>query len=243
MVRSRSHLAWTVSITVVWGWQDGKGKRLVEDWADDISCAVFGMANVVTLMYYGIDAATQVSDRLSSGNGVHPSRSRSISMAEPPCTYGHRCLVHFGLYKQYQGLWPLRQEQSCFCKQSHSKEMLSVHNSKLFCWDCQDLVEGGIVARPEWLGLSVHLFNTMVVWLDLLVAHPRTFSRRSQHLSLGLIFAYVCWILVCSHFNGVFPYPFLNKLPWPQVRLPCKCSLIAVCWCTSCRVSHGGTTR
>lgn len=106
--------------------------------ADDVSCAVFGMANVVTLMYYGIDAATQ------------------------------------------------------------------------------DLVEGGVVDRPRWLGMSVHLFNTATVWLDLLLAYPRTFSKRSQHLSLSLVLAYVVWILVCSHFNGFFPYPFLNKLPWPQ---------------------------
>ena len=73
--------------------------------------------------------------------------------------------------------------------------------------------------KPIWLGPSVHVLNSVVVWLDLLMSHPRTFSRRSQHLSLGLVLGYVVWILVCSHFNGVFPYPFLNKLPWPQVRL------------------------
>ena len=41
--------------------QDSVHKGLLDSLADDISCAVFGMANVVTLMYYGIDAATQVS--------------------------------------------------------------------------------------------------------------------------------------------------------------------------------------
>lgn len=85
------------------------------------------------------------------------------------------------------------------------------------CCLTQDLVEGGVVDRPRWLGMSVHLFNTATVWLDLLLAYPRTFSKRSQHLSLSLVLAYVVWILVCSHFNGFFPYPFLNKLPWPQV--------------------------
>lgn len=43
-------------------------------------------------------------------------------------------------------------------------------------------------------------------------------SQRSLKLSLGIASFYLCWILVCSHFNGIFPYPFLNKLPWPQVR-------------------------
>lgn len=95
------------------------------------------------------------------------------------------------------------------------------------CCPMQDIVEGGVVERPRWLGLSVHLFNTVIVWLDLTVAHPRTFSYRSQFLSLGLIFTYTCWILVCSHFNGLFPYPFLNKLPWPQVR--CVTALTFVC--------------
>lgn len=50
------------------------------------------------------------------------------------------------------------------------------------------------------------------------LSHPRSFSRRSSRISLGIASFYLCWILVCSHFNGVFPYPFLNKMPWPQVR-------------------------
>ena len=43
-------------------------------------------------------------------------------------------------------------------------------------------------------------------------------SDRSMKLCLGITTFYLCWILVCSHFNGIFPYPFLNKLPWPQAR-------------------------
>ena len=42
-------------------------------------------------------------------------------------------------------------------------------------------------------------------------------SHSSLKLSLGIASFYLCWILVCSHFDGIFPYPFLNKLPWPQV--------------------------
>jgi FAR-17a/AIG1-like protein len=54
-------------------------------------------------------------------------------------------------------------------------------------------------------------------FLQLQLSHPRSFSRRSSRISLGIASFYLCWILVCSHFNGVFPYPFLNKMPWPQV--------------------------
>ena len=78
-------------------------------------------------------------------------------------------------------------------------------------------VEGGDIARPSWLGFAVHLFNSAVAWTDILIAHPRSFSRRSERISLGLILFFTLWILLCSYFNGAFPYPFLNALPWPQV--------------------------
>ncbi|KAK9800226.1 hypothetical protein WJX73_001145 [Symbiochloris irregularis] len=118
--------------------QGSKRQRLLDRLADDVSCAVFGLANVVTLMFYGLELATK------------------------------------------------------------------------------DVEEAGLVDKPLWLGPSVHVLNSVVAWVDLLVSHPRTFSRRSMVLSLGLVCAYTVWILVCSHFNGVFPYPFLNKLPWPK---------------------------
>ena len=43
--------------------QDPAQKGPLDSLADDVSCAVFGLANVVTLMYYGIDAATQVRNK------------------------------------------------------------------------------------------------------------------------------------------------------------------------------------
>ena len=57
-------------------------------------------------------------------------------------------------------------------------------------------------------------------------------SSQSLGLSLGLATFYLCWILLCSHFNGIFPYPFLNKLPWPKAGLhadsPQNASLLVV---------------
>lgn len=84
-------------------------------------------------------------------------------------------------------------------------------------------VEGGDIARPSWLGFAVHLFNSAVAWTDILIAHPRSFTRRSERISLGLILFFTLWILLCSHFNGAFPYPFLNAMPWPQVSLLREC--------------------
>ena len=65
-------------------------------------------------------------------------------------------------------------------------------------------------------GVSVHLVNSIVAWLDIILARRRSFSKRSQWLSIVLVLFYLHWILLCSHINGGFPYPFLNKLPQPQ---------------------------
>ena len=123
--------------------QDPVTSRKLNHWADDLSCALFGLANVVTAMYYLIDAT----------NGKDA------------------------------------------------------------------LVEGGQIQRPAWLGFSVHVFNSLVAWADILCAHPRSFSKSSGRLSVGIVAFYTIWILTCSHFNGAFPYPILNELPWPTVRI------------------------
>lgn len=123
--------------------QDPVQSKKLNIWADDLSCALFGMANSVTAMYYLIDATT--------GSAA--------------------------------------------------------------------LVEGGEISRPPWLGFSVHVFNTITAWADICCAHPRSFSKRSSRLSVGIVAFYTVWILICSHFNGAFPYPILNELPWPAVSM------------------------
>lgn len=118
--------------------KESKAQNIVKIWADDLSCALFGLANAVTIMFYFLEATTK------------------------------------------------------------------------------DMVEGGQIERPPWLGFAVHMSNSITAWLDLLIAPRRSFSKRSSQLSLVLVAAYTFWILISSHFNGAFPYPFLNKLPWPQ---------------------------
>ena len=105
--------------------------------ADDAACAVFGLANVVTVLYYSLEAATAA------------------------------------------------------------------------------VVEGGPVARPPWLGRSVHLWNAVAAWTDLLVAHPRSFSPRAARLSHAAAGTYTAWLLVVRVASGTFPYPILNALPMP----------------------------
>lgn len=77
-------------------------------------------------------------------------------------------------------------------------------------------VEGGHIQRPPWLDLSVHAFNTLVAWADLLTSSQRTFSKTSERLSMGLVAVYLHYILLCRHMNGRFPYPFLNMMPMPH---------------------------
>ena len=109
------------------------------------------------------------------------------------------------------------------------------------------LVEGGEIARPPWLGFSVHVFNTIVAWADIFCAYPRSFSTRSGRLSVGITAFYTVWILVCSHYNGAFPYPILNQLPYPAVGflnsldlccyIKCPCALLS---CADCLCAYTG---
>jgi hypothetical protein len=76
-------------------------------------------------------------------------------------------------------------------------------------------VEGGNVQRPPWLDVTVHAFNTMVAWADLISSDRRTFSRTSERLSCVLVMMYLAYLMLCRHMNGRFPYPILNALSWP----------------------------
>lgn len=76
-------------------------------------------------------------------------------------------------------------------------------------------VEGGHVTRPPWLDVSVHAFNTLVAWADLISSDRRTFSRRSERLSCVLVATYLGYLMLCRHMNGRFPYPILNALSYP----------------------------
>ena len=79
----------------------------------------------------------------------------------------------------------------------------------------------------------------MTAWLDLLLGAPRSFSARSRQMSTAFTLVYTQWILVCRVANNEFPYPFMNKMPFPQVlisppvlsstmHMPCTARLCAV---------------
>uniref|UniRef100_A0A061QQ72 Uncharacterized protein n=1 Tax=Tetraselmis sp. GSL018 TaxID=582737 RepID=A0A061QQ72_9CHLO len=75
-------------------------------------------------------------------------------------------------------------------------------------------VEGGHIERPPWLGFTVHNLNAAVAWVHLFLS-PHSFSPSAERLGVALALLYMLWILLCSYVNGGFPYPFLNRLPFP----------------------------
>ncbi|KAK2077960.1 hypothetical protein QBZ16_003828 [Prototheca wickerhamii] len=80
----------------------------------------------------------------------------------------------------------------------------------------QGLVERGGFNRPDWLDFAVHGGNSLAAWGDLLLAPSRSFSTASLTLSIGLGMLYLTWCMVVRIGYGKFPYPILNKLPFPH---------------------------
>ena len=56
-----------------------------------------------------------------------------------------------------------------------------------------------------WPGSSVHVFNAVTAWLDLLLGAPRSFSARSRQMSTAITLVYTQWILVCRVANNGIP--------------------------------------
>ena len=76
-------------------------------------------------------------------------------------------------------------------------------------------MEGGLLERPAWLQFAVHAGNSLTAWGDLLLAEQRSFSPGARRTALGLALAYGAWLLLVRSQFGRFPYPILNKLPFP----------------------------
>lgn len=69
--------------------------------------------------------------------------------------------------------------------------------------------------RVVWVGNTVHIINSVVAWLDVLISSPRRFTARARLWTLMFSVTYVMWINVVRLQTGKFPYPFLDALPYP----------------------------
>ena len=74
-------------------------------------------------------------------------------------------------------------------------------------------ITGGLVERssdrPEWLGFAVHVLNSILAWVDVAVARPRTFSPRARIMCAGFAGFYSVFICVCRRVSFT-PFPGLT---------------------------------
>ena len=67
--------------------------------------------------------------------------------------------------------------------------------------------------RIVWVNQTVHVWNSVVAWSDVLLSHPRLFSASDRLLVVIYTICYSTWLLLLKLLTDEFPYPFLNKLP------------------------------
>ncbi len=117
--------------------QSPKRKQKLSAAADQLSCALFGIANTVTALFFAIEKSTKAS-----------ARSKPV-----PINYIHL----------------LRSANSWLALPIASGALFTPSYSIVGLCGVQGLVEGGALERPAWLNLAVHVINSVVAWLDLVI--------------------------------------------------------------------------
>ena len=75
-------------------------------------------------------------------------------------------------------------------------------------------IEGSHLDRPPYMNLSVHLFNAMIGWFDLLTTSNMNLCSVTIKYTYLYGLVYTVWMQFLKHYTGVFPYPFLDRLPF-----------------------------
>jgi FAR-17a/AIG1-like protein len=156
-------------------------------YTDDLACAIFALTHVVSIMFYTVQVCAW-----------WPHICCPLSPLPQPSLPPFPC--------PRQNFDRLRRLP--VTPDAHLCPVAPQGTTKM-------MVEGGSVARPPWLDVSVHAFNTLVAWADLLYSEPRSFSAASERLSCVLVTVYLAYLMLCRSMNGRFPYPILNALPYP----------------------------
>jgi len=178
----------------------GTSSKSLARWADDLGCAAFCFAHVVTLMFHIIQRAT-------GGRAVEGAH------------LGERVFFCFFLF-----FFPV---SVFFCggASTLARKKLGFERSPLFRPPLplkkprtHTTPPSNLKDRPFWLDASVHRLNTLAAWADLALlsdAGARSFSRPGERLSAFLVALY-CAVLASSKWlNGAFPYPFMNAMKQP----------------------------
>lgn len=101
------------------------------------------------------------------------------------------------------------------CMLSQTQTRSHIHKLPPTC--CRPLLESlppshaPVQVRPVWLSPSVHVFNFLLAWTDTAFASPRSFTRRAELLSTGLITGYIAIILGSRYFNGMCWYRAFSR--------------------------------
>lgn len=64
--------------------------------------------------------------------------------------------------------------------------------------------------RILWINQTLHIWNSIVAWLDVLLSHPRRFSKLETRAVVVFIVTFASWLWVVWGVDGRFPYPFMN---------------------------------
>jgi hypothetical protein len=111
------------------------------------------------------------------------------------------------------------------------------------------IITGGMVERssdrPEWLGFAVHVLNSVLAWLDILLGRPRSFSPRGRSLCLLFVGVYSTMICACrcgflvgctsatmsllyqSGFLNASRMVMLSSLVTPALFVPAPCLILS----------------
>ncbi|KAL2610110.1 hypothetical protein R1flu_028683 [Riccia fluitans] len=81
-------------------------------------------------------------------------------------------------------------------------------------------------AAPWYINLTVHLFNSIIAWIDISISE-RSFRPRAFATCYAFAIGYICWSQYASSINKIYPYPFLNDMPQPQGYI--LVSLVSLC--------------
>ncbi|CAO3614466.1 unnamed protein product [Cunninghamella blakesleeana] len=84
----------------------------------------------------------------------------------------------------------------------------------VLCIGPELLIPKDIEPIPLIFDLGLHLFSTIILWVDLFFFKPH-FQRSWKHFVYiyGFVFFYYGWSYYCKTKNGVWPYPFLHEFP------------------------------
>ena len=148
-----------------------KRKRRLTAAADALSCAVFGIANTVTALFFAIEKSTQVRCPRAAWQlaGRLPPRlatswqrgARGPALAAAACLAGHAWRTLAAPAGCGRAWW-----------RAAAPPRPAIRPHKRGRRPLQGLVEGGGLERPPWLNLAVHVWNSVVAWVDLLIGEP-----------------------------------------------------------------------